>query len=657
MLKKHINKYNIIIFLLSFILYANTIGHDYAWDDSIVITENPRVQKGLSGIPELFLKYNSDYKADKYGYRPITLTSFAIEYGIFGNTPAIGHLMNVIYFGILCMVMFTVLKKIFHQFTLLAPFIITILFIAHPLHTEVVANIKSRDEIFAMLFAFLALNSFINFHTSNKSKHLIFAFILFILAFLSKESAAVFLAIIPLTGIYLFSFNNLKKYITSISLIIILFIISFAIFYTYTKSQLGIETSKGAGIYYESGILGNSFFYIDVLSTKIANAFTLLFMYLKNFIYPLDLVYFYGYNQIPVSNWQQPLVIVSALFHLGLLVFALLRWKKSKEISFGILFYFISISIYLQIFRTIADTMADRFMFVPSLGLIIIIVFALAKLLKIDLTKNGLDDILKLNTSNPSITKLKYISLICFCILSAITFSRNSVWKNNETLIKHDLPSLDNCSRAHSYYADILKTKLKTSFDLNTESEMINHYKKSISITKEAYYAYLGLSTYFIETNKLEEAINLLDSMLIKYPNQADPNYYIGTAYYKKADYAKSLNYLQTSLKLAPDVANTYFYLALCFSKNNEFNKAIETINQSKNKFGETASYYEVLGNIYFDKGDMDQSTKYTFETLKYGADPNLVYSIVIGRYQSKKMDAQANFYYKQGIQRGVFKK
>ena len=74
--------FGLIIFLLAFIQYSNTLGHDFAWDDKIVIQENDRVQQGFSGIPELFLKYNSDLRKDQYGYRPITLTSFAIDYAV-----------------------------------------------------------------------------------------------------------------------------------------------------------------------------------------------------------------------------------------------------------------------------------------------------------------------------------------------------------------------------------------------------------------------------------------------------------------------------------------------------------------------------------------------------------------------------------------------
>jgi protein O-mannosyl-transferase len=650
------NTYNLILFLFAFVLYTNTLTHDYAWDDSIVITENPQVKKGISGIPYLFIKSNSDYKADKYGYRPITLCSFAIEYGLFKNSPSVGHFMNLIYFALLCLVLFKVLQKIFYQYTSLPAFIITLLFIAHPIHVEVVANIKSRDEIFALLFGILSISKMIDFQKIKKIKYLLFAALFFLMAFLSKENAVVFLAIIPIVLLHLQNWTNLKAVIKPAIVLIGLLLVSFCILKLSAASSVGKSASQGAGIYYENGILGNCFFYVDILSGKLANAFCLLFMYLKNFLLPVNLVYFYGYNQIPVASWQQPLVIFSALLHLSALVFAIVKIKTHKEICLGILFYFISIFIYLHVLRPIADTMADRFLFTPSLGLIIVFVFLIGKILKLDFAITKITDVFSLDVKNKSTNTLKYIMVSVTLLLSVATFSRNRVWKNNETLIKSDLPKLENCSRAHSYYADILRAKLTANFDANMEAEMIVHYKKSIAISNEAYYAYLGLSTYLINAKRYDESIVLLDSMLVKFSNQADPNFYMGQALYGKQQYKQALTYLQKSLNLAPEVSNTYFFLALTLSKNGLYAEAEKIINTSKSKFGETAAVYEVLGNIYFDKGDIEQSTKYTFEMLNYGANPEMVYSVIIGRYQTLKQDKPAAFYYQQALQKGLFK-
>ena len=187
--------FGLIIFLLAFIQYSNTLGHDFAWDDKIVIQENDRVQQGFSGIPELFLKYNSDLRKDQYGYRPITLTSFAIDYAISAGEPGFFHFMNILYFGLLCLVLFILLNRIFKQYSPVLPFLITVLFTVHPIHVEVVANIKSRDEILALLFCLLSLLQFLNYLERKQWKSIALTILYFGLAFLSKENAITFIPI------------------------------------------------------------------------------------------------------------------------------------------------------------------------------------------------------------------------------------------------------------------------------------------------------------------------------------------------------------------------------------------------------------------------------------------------------------------------------
>lgn len=649
-------KIQLIVFILAFLLYANTIGHGYTWDDSIVITENPRVKKGFSGIPSLFLKYNSDYKADKYGYRPITLTSFAIDYGLFRDSPYFGHFMNILYFAILCSVLYATLRKLFYKYSNLSSFLITILFLVHPIHVEVVANIKSRDEIFALLFSLLSLSQLIDFSKTNNLKNLFLSVLFFFLAFFSKENAITFLAIMPLALFYMQDWNNLKKLIKPIIFLASILIVCVFIVKLNVQGTLAKTASSGAGIYHENGILGNSFFHTDIFSYKIANALTILILYLKNFFYPIWQLYFYGFNQIPVANWQQPLVYVSLILHLALIIVAILKIKRTPEISFGIFFYFISIFVYTHLFITLADTMADRFLFTPSLGLCIIVVFFIGFVLKIDFQKTTLESILSASTSKNS-KQLKYIFVCFLCLLGFKTYSRNKVWKDNFTLISNDMPYLDMCARAHNYYADEIKIKLKKNYDARLEREMILHYKKSFEISNDSYYAYLGLATYYGEIKKYQDEIAILNTMIRIYPNQADPNFYLGQAFYYTDEIKKSVLYLEKSLQLAPEVLSTYYFLSLAYSRAAQYDKAIASIQKAKEKFSESVSIYEALGTIYFDMGNMDESTKSTFEMLKYGANPEMIYGIIIGRYQSKKMDKEASFYYKQGLANGVFKK
>lgn len=655
MLTKTDTRISAFLFFLALLVYANTLKHGYAWDDSIVITENARVQKGIGNVADLFVKYNSEYKSDKYGYRPITLTSFAMDLSIFGLKAWGGHLMQLLYFSMLCVVLYRMLRKIFYRYSNLAPFLITLLFIVHPVHTEVVANIKSRDEIFALLFGLLSLNQFIHYMQQKKRKFLLYGSVLFLIAFLSKESAIAFLGIIPLTLYYMDESPHYKKLLLPLVAIAFLGMISILIVNLYTGSSLGKSFSEGAGIYHESGILGNSFLYSGNWGEKLANAFCVLALYAKNFFVPLRQLYYYGYNQIPVAHWSDVLVLFSAVVHVAALLFAILKFKKYPEISYGILFYFISIFIYTHLLRALADTMADRFLFTPSLGLAIVTVFLLQLLFKVDFKTAALPGWLSLKNRQSNV--LKFGVLVVLVLLGIKTLIRNGDWKSNETLMSHDMPYLENCSRAHQYYADILRDKLPASYNASAEASMIAHYTRSFEISDEAYYARLGLGRYYCSIKNYAAGIAVLEKLVSLFPEQADPNFYLGEALFHTGRYKEAIVYLYKSRELAPAILSTYYFLALAYSKDGATAKAVSTIGEARQKFGESGLIYDALGNIYFDAGDMDQSTRLTFEQLRFGEDPQKVYGIVIGRYQFKKNDKAAAFYYEQALSKGIFKR
>ena len=223
---------NIIIFLSAILLYANTFSHDYALDDAIVITDNIYTQKGISGIKEIFKNdsFTGFFKEKKElvpggRYRPFSIATFAVEYEIFGEKPEISHIINVLLYaltGILFFVIFSKLtnpKGTCNRFLTL-PFVCASLFIFHPVHTEVVANIKGRDELFALLFSLCALSFTINYLYSNKIWYLILSMISIFIAMLSKENAIVFILLVPLT-IYYFTKTTIKRtLITTVPLLI-----------------------------------------------------------------------------------------------------------------------------------------------------------------------------------------------------------------------------------------------------------------------------------------------------------------------------------------------------------------------------------------------------------------------------------------------------
>lgn len=191
--------YYVIVFAFSFLLYANSIGNDYNLDDEIVTINHRLTSKGISAIGEIFTSpYYQDESGYSYEYRPIVLTTFAIEHSMFGDNPQVSHFINTLLYALLCTLLLKVLSDLFAGYSFWFSFIAVMLFAAHPMHTEVVSSIKNRDELLALAFALGALFFSIKFARNYKPQWLVIALILFSLALLSKSTVVSFIALIPI---------------------------------------------------------------------------------------------------------------------------------------------------------------------------------------------------------------------------------------------------------------------------------------------------------------------------------------------------------------------------------------------------------------------------------------------------------------------------
>src|SRR5665213_1908485 len=184
--KKRTNQtliYALLLFAFSFVLYGPTINYGYVLDDDLVGRSNKFVNEGFAGIPPIL---SNGYLVGTTGvndsYRPLLMIHLAIEKQLFGFNPSVNHFFNVFYYGLLGILLFLVLCRLFKSVHKIIPFIITLLFLAHPIHTEVVANIKSRDEIFCLIFLLMSILSLFNYLDKRKIISLIISPIWFFLA-------------------------------------------------------------------------------------------------------------------------------------------------------------------------------------------------------------------------------------------------------------------------------------------------------------------------------------------------------------------------------------------------------------------------------------------------------------------------------------------
>ena len=201
-----------IIGILAFVLYANTLNHGYTLDDFSVIKENNVVTQGTSGISTILkTSYRYGYLSIQDGlYRPLSLVMFAVEWQYFPDSPSVSHFINVLFYSLTGVFLFLLLAELLKDYNLVIPFVGTILFIAHPVHTEIVASIKSRDEIMCFFLMILSFFFFVKSSKSRPTLWLTLSGISFFLAMLAKETGITMLLVFPLM-MYFFMDKPFRK--------------------------------------------------------------------------------------------------------------------------------------------------------------------------------------------------------------------------------------------------------------------------------------------------------------------------------------------------------------------------------------------------------------------------------------------------------------
>ena len=529
--------------LAGFLLYVNTLNNDYAIDDGAVIGANPYVQQGLKGLPGIFTTDMWHFEnADLGYYRPLPLATFAIEHQFFNNNPTVSHLVNALLYGLTGFLLFLLLLRIFSSYNALFAWVVALLFMAHPIHTEVVANIKSRDEILSFLNLLLSILLLLRGVGQQKAvwRWLLPSCLFFYLALLSKESAIAGLLIIP---VLLYSASSsrpgqIAKWLSPFIILVLVF---------QFQKYLLLGTVTGAA---NPDIV--SFPYAEA-GSKWATAFLHLAWYVKLILVPYPLSYSYAYNQLPAADWSSIGAICGIIIAVLLAFFSLRGLQKRSPLSLGIFLFAVLILPAMAFTVMKGGVLAERFLYASTLGFCIVITWSLFKLLKLPL-ETGVEN-LAMHRS-----KLAVFVAIFICY-SFTTISRNMDWKNDMTLSAHDVINAPNNCQIHLHYGKKLidegvtesnATKKQTCFNLGTEQlrsafNIEPHYARAYF---KMAYAYQALqvnddSAIYYYTRAIDEA-----------PGYSQAYGNLGALYAKLGRIQLANHYLKKALEINPNMVS-----------------------------------------------------------------------------------------------------
>jgi len=491
-------------------------------DDDLVTTtdkqSHPNVEKGIAGIKDIFTsRYAQDGK-QSYAYRPITTYSFAIEYDLFkesDNRARNSHIISVLLYALCGILLFLFLQSLFKQQAWWFSALVVLIFLIHPIHSEVVNSIKSRDELLAFNFGLLLLIQTLKYFDYRKIINLFLAILFLFLSIFSKETGAIFVVLIP---ICLYFFREIK--IQKIILYLLIPIIAYVSLRKGVNFLLNEETVRYFH-YFENPLYELDFSY------RIPMFFYTIFLYVILLFKPYPLKYYYGYDEVSLvgyGNWEFYLSL--ALF-LVLIYFLLKGFRNKKFYSFFILFFFLAIGGAANLLFPLPGIIAERFAFVASTAFSIFIAWLIFTLFK-----TSISDKLKS-------TKTKYLwgGLILLSGASFIySFNRNKAWESSMSIYATDIVHLNNSMKANS----LLATEYATSASLILRSGNLDEFNKMMMLADSSLIYY-------------ERALEIYD----KYANTHNN---IGFVYFNlKNNVYKGLPYWREAIKLDENYQEAWF--------------------------------------------------------------------------------------------------
>lgn len=646
--------YYLILAVITFAVYANSLNNQFVYDDESVILSDPTITS-LSNIPKFFTGELGFHRVIGAYFRPVVSSSYAVDYAISGFEPFGFHFTNIVIHIICTLLLFKLLLMMFSGYESKYKDYIVLLcagiFAVHPVHTEVVSWVSGRPDGLACIFFLAAFIYYIKYSETRSNKDLILTSLFYILSLFSKEMAITFPAAVLLYELIIKK-RGVKKLFSSASLIfsvLILISILYLIFRDHVISSTVPRQSY-------------SYFYGKDSATAFFTMLQVIPLYLRLLVLPYGLLYHYSGYLADISSPFEPGALIAFALLMALFIAVVMLRNKLPFVSFGILAFLVMLLPVMNIIPT-PNFMAERFLYIPSIFFAIILC---AVLLKFISTKN-----------------LNYAFAVMFVavfVYGFMTVSRNADWKTNDTLFMSakdrqgvvTYVNLGNIS-ARKGNMDEAELYFRKAIDLRHETVIANNNLGKIFMVKgnfDSAYYYINkareLDTLSPEPlssmaelhekfEKVPEAVNLLEKL-----NRISPGYMNAFSRLAKMKELLSIRNIPKtdstdSGNLTGDIAARITALEQSSGvnfNNKKYDAAIEemkeliTLNPRRK-----AVYYSNIGMCYLELNKLEEAKENLLLSLKHDPGFSTAYNNLGNAYERSGDKQKAIEYYEKALQ------
>ena len=512
------------------------------YDDRTYITENTHVQKGLSR-ESIAWAFTTTCAAN---WHPLTWLSHMLDIQLFGLDAGRHHLTSLLMHTLNAVLLFLLLLRMSGALWRCA--FVAALFALHPLHVESVAFIAERKDVLSTLFWLLTLGAWLNYVKSRKAAPYALALALYALGLMAKPM----LVTLPFT-LLLLDFWPLRRlalplrrrsgalkgllwekaplFAMSAASCVITFVAQRTIGTVATLEKLGFDE-------------------------RLANAALACVSYLGKTVWPSSLAVFYPHPRTGLVSWP---VVGAVLLLAGATVLVLRLAKRAPYLPFGWFWYVGTLVPVIGIIQVGGQGMADRYTYVPLIGIFIGIAFGLAELAG------------HYPWARLAVPLAAAASLVA---LFPVTRVQTGTWAGSEALFGHALAVTSDNWMAHNNLGVVL-------FEKGRKQEAIAHYEEAIRINPDFAEAQNNLGVALDQENRTSEAMEHFHQALRIKPDSVQALDNLGLALAKLDRLPEALERFEQAVRIAPDDARAHFNLGFGLAREHRLTEAQEQFQQA----------------------------------------------------------------------------
>jgi protein O-mannosyl-transferase len=525
---------------VTFIVFAGALGNDFVeWDDQIYIRENPIIQD--AGFGQLGKIFSTSVALN---YHPLTIFSLMFNALFFGKGATSYIFTNILIHTLNTVFVFLFIQKLTQNRSLIS-FFTALLFAIHPLRVESVVWISERKDVLYTCFFLAGCLTYLNYLSQNQRKYLIYTYILFVCSCLSKAQAVVFPLVLILIDYWFDESFDRKKIINKLPFLLISFLFGFIALNIQSGGNFGGLITPAVNEANAIDIKG-----YDVFDKLQIGTFAFV-SYLYKLFLPLDLTPLYPY--IKEADGSTP-----ASYKLGLILFPLIigfaiwSYKRYKIITFGVFFYLICIVLVLQFLSVGVALMADRYSYLPFIGIFFLIAYCLDKL------------------SPKYVIWGVYSVFALWC--AYLTTKQVKVWRDSISLYSQRININPNDIRALEVRGEMYLMKQRIE-------EGVTDLEKAFSMGLRSEQAHLQLGIAYGNSGKKDKAAEQFTKVIEINPSNIEAYLNRANAYFPNAqaiaDYEKAI-----SLSKEPN-PDALAYLGVCYANQGNVAKGLESLNKA----------------------------------------------------------------------------